>query len=100
MNDKDFIENIDRFLTDVCKQAGHLCINIGALNDLLMETTRRKHEIKERKPPQTEEILRLQEALRQIRRRSDEERSMCGATFDFAFEIEELAEEALKGNEK
>lgn len=100
MNDKEFIENIDCFLTEVCKQAGHLCIDIGALNNLLIETNRRKHEIKECQPPQTEEILQLQEALRQIRRRSDEERSMCGSTFDFAFEIEELAENALKGNDK
>lgn len=48
----------------------------------------------------TEEIQHLREILKQICRRADEERSMCGPTFAFAFEIEELAENALKGNVK
>ncbi len=35
------------------------------------------------------------ETLSKIKLRANEERSMCGVTFDFAFEIEELADESI-----
>lgn len=35
------------------------------------------------------------ETLSKIKLRANEERSMCGVTFDFAFEIEELADELI-----
>ena len=45
MNDKEYYAAVDDFITVVCKQAGKLVLNIGALNALAMETTRRKREL-------------------------------------------------------
>lgn len=45
MNDKEYYAAVDDFITVVCKQAGKLILDFGALNALAMETTRRQREL-------------------------------------------------------
>lgn len=45
MNDKEYYDAVDDFITVICKQAGKLILDFGALNELAMETTRRQREL-------------------------------------------------------
>ena len=45
MNDKEYYDAVDDFITVICKQAGKLVLDFGALNKLAMETTRRRREL-------------------------------------------------------
>lgn len=45
MNDKEYYDAVNDFITVICKQAGKLILDFGALNELSMETTRRQREL-------------------------------------------------------
>lgn len=45
MNDKEYYDAVNDFITVICKQAGKLILDFGALNELAMETTRRQREL-------------------------------------------------------
>ena len=45
MNDKEYYDAVDDFITVICKQAGKLILDFGTLNALAMETTRSQREL-------------------------------------------------------